>query len=143
MTTERALKWLLRFIGFTTIPALVAAVMPQSWFEHLIHRVDPAIPVGLLVTYLGRLLMALYAFTGLLCFIMATDVHRYRPLIWVLGVGSLIAASIGFVALVSAVPLADRSGFYWVVFVDFAEGFAQALLLVILLVRIPKANPRP
>ncbi len=136
MSAEFALKCLLRFIGITTIPAFIAAVMPQSWFAYLIHRVDPAIPAGLLVTYLGRILMALYAFVGLQCFIFATDITRYRPLIWILGLGSLGAALTGLIALVAVVPSDERAGFFWVMFGDFAEGLVQGLLLVILLFRI-------
>ena len=135
MNAESGLKWLLRFIGITTLPALVAAVMPQSWFAWLIHQADPGIPVGILVTYLGRILMALYALIGLECFICATDIRRYRPLIWVLGVGSLAGALIGLVALFSAVPSGERAGLFWIVFCDFAEGLVQAILLVILLLR--------
>ena len=135
MSAESAVKWLLRFIGVTTIPALVAAVMPQSWFAYLIHRVDPAIPVGLLVTYLGRILMAMYALIGLQCFIFATDVRRYRPLIWIVGAGSIAAGFIGLVALFSTVPSDRWTGFFWVLFGDFAEGLVQGIVLVILLSR--------
>jgi hypothetical protein len=142
MNAESATKWLLRFIGITTIPALVAAVMPQSWFACLIHRVDPTIPVGLLVTYLGRILMALYALIGLQCFLFATDLRRYRPLIWIVGVGSVALALTGLIALFSTVAWDQRTGFFWVVFWDFAEGLVQGLLLVILLLRIQYSTSR-
>jgi len=136
------MKWLLRFIGITTIPAFIAAVMPQSWFACLIHRAEPGIPVGFLVTYLGRILMALYALVGLQCFIFAADIRRYRPLIWILGVGSLAATLIGLIALFSTVPSDQRTGFFWVVFWDFAEGFVQAVLVVVLLLRIRHSGSR-
>ncbi len=142
MNAESGLKWLLRFIGITTLPAFVAAVMPQSWFAYLIHRADPGIPVGILVTYLGRILMALYVLIGLACFICATDIRRYRPLIWVLGVGSLAVAVIGLAALFLAVPSDERAGLFWIVFCDFAEGLVQAILLVILLLRTPFSASR-
>ena len=142
MNAESAVKWLLRFIGITTIPAFVAAVMPESWFAYVIHRAEPGTPAGLLVTYLGRILMALYALIGLQCFIFATDIRRYRPLIWILGVGSLAGALIGLIALFSTVPSAQRTGFFWVVFWDFAEGLAQGLVLVVLLLRIQSSGSR-
>ena len=142
MNAESAVKWLLRFIGVTTIPAFVAAVMPQSWFAWLIHRVDPGIPVGLLVTYLGRILMALYAFIGLQCFIFATDIKRYRPLIWIVGAGSMAATLTGLIVLFSTVPSDQWTGFFWVVFWDFAEGLAQGLVLVILLSRVQHSRSR-
>jgi len=141
MTAESGLKWLLRFIGITTIPAFIAAVMPQSWLAFLIHKAEPGMSTGILVTYLARGMMLMYAFVGLQCFIFAADIRRYRPLIWILGVGSLIAALIGLIVLFSTVPLGHRTGFFWIVFGDFAEGFAQAVLLVILLLRIPHCEP--
>ncbi|MCX5637152.1 MAG: hypothetical protein NTX52_05600 [Planctomycetota bacterium] len=141
MTAESGLKWLLRFIGITTIPAFIAAVMPQSWLAFLIHKAEPGMSTGILLTYLTRILMLMYAFVGLQCFIFAADIRRYRPLIWILSVGSLIVALIGLIVLFSAVPPGHRTGFFWIVFGDFAEGFAQAVLLVILLLRIPRCAP--
>ncbi len=138
MTAEAGLKWLLRFIGITTIPAFIAAVMPQSWLAFLVNKAAPGTSVGILVTYLARGLMAMFFLIGLQCFIFASDIKRYRPLIWLLGVGSLIVALIGLIVLFSTVPQGHQTGFFWIVFGDFAEGFAQAVLLVILLLRIPR-----
>jgi hypothetical protein len=141
MTAESGLKWLLRFIGITTIPAFIAAVMPQSWVAFLIHKAEPGMSTGILATYLARILMLMYAFVGLQCFIFAADIRRYRPLIWLLGVGSLIVAPIGLIVLFSTVPPGHQTGFFWIVFGDFAEGFTQAVLVVILLLRIPRCAP--
>jgi hypothetical protein len=140
MTAESGLKWLLRFIGITTIPAFIAAVMPQSWLAYMIDKAEPGTPTGILVTYLARILMAMYAFIGLQCFVFAADIKRYRPLIWILAIVSLIVASVGLIVLFSTVPSSLRTGFFWIVFGDFAEGFAQAVLLVILLSRIPRCD---
>jgi hypothetical protein len=137
MTAESGLKWLLRFIGVTTIFAFIAAVMPQSWLAYMVDKAEPGTSAGILVTYLARVLMAVYALIGLQCFVFASDIKRYRPLIWIMSVGSLIIALIGLIVLFSTVPLGHRTGFFWVVFGDFAEGFAQAVLVVILLLRIP------
>jgi len=140
MTAESGLKWLLRFIGVTTIPAFIAAVMPQSWVAYLINKAEPGTSTGILVTYLARGLMAMYALVGLQCFVFSSDIRRYRPLIWILGVGSLIVALIGLIVLFSTVPPDHRTGFFWIVFGDFAEGFAQAVLLVILLLRMQQGE---
>jgi hypothetical protein len=137
MTAETGLKWLLRFIGITTIPAFIAAVMPQSWLIFLIHKAEPGLSAGILVTYLARILTLMYAFVGLQCFIFASDIRRYLPLIWMIGVGTVVVTVIGLIALFTGVAPEHRAGFFWVVFGDFAEGFAQAVLLVILLLRIP------
>jgi len=142
MTAESGVKWLLRFIAFTTLFALVAAVMPQPWLIYMIHKMDPEVPVGLFVTYLFRVLMGVFAFIGLFCVVASMDVHRYRPLIWILGVACLIGALAGLIALFIGVPPDQRIGFFWFAFVDLAEGLAQGLLLVALLLRIPRRNAR-
>lgn len=143
MTAESGLKWLLRFIWFTTLFAFFAAVMPQSWLAWAIDKGAPGTSTGILVTYLARMLMVLYAFVGLQCLLFSTDIPRYRPLIWIIGVGSLIGTPIGLIALFSQVPPDQRTGIFWIVFVDLAEGLAQAVLMVILLLRIPHRDRRP
>jgi len=142
MTAESGLKWLLRFIAVTTIPAFIAAVMPQSWLVLLIHKAEPGMSTGILVTYLARGLMLMYAFVGLECFIFSTDIRRYLPLIWILGVGAVVVTLVGIIALFAGVTPDHRVGLFWIVFCDFAEGFAQAVLLVVLLSRIPRRNLR-
>lgn len=140
MTAETGLRWLLRFIWVTTLPALVAAAMPQPWLAWLIDKGAPGTEAGILVTYLARMLMVMYAFIGLQCLIASTDIRRYLPLIRVLGIGSLIIAPVGLIVLFFQVPPDQRTDMFWIVFVDFAEGLAQAVLLVVLLLRIPRSN---
>ncbi len=142
MTAESGLKWLLRFIGLTTIPAFVAGIMPQSWLAFLIHKVEPGMSIGILVTYLARVLMLMYAFVGLQCFIIAADIKRYLPLIWVLGVGSIAATIAGLIALFAGVAPDHRTRLFWIVFGDFAEGLVQGVLLVVLLCRVARRAPR-
>jgi hypothetical protein len=137
MKAEVGLKWLLRFIGITTIPAFIAAVMPQSWLAHMVNKAAPGTSVGILITYLARVLMAVYFLAGIECFIFSADIKRYRPVIWVLAVGGLAITLVGLIALFAGVSPEHRVGFFWIVFGDFAEGLAQAILVVILLLRIP------
>ncbi len=138
MTAESGLKWLLRFIAATIIPAFFAAVMPQSWIVNLIHKAEPQTNVGILFTYFFRGLMAAYAYIGLQCLVFSFDINRYRPLIWILSLASLIVASIGLIVLFWFVPPINRTGLFWIVFADFAEGLAQAFLAAILLLRIAR-----
>jgi len=140
MTAESGLKWVLRFIGITTIFAFIAAVMPQSWVAFLIHKAEPGMSIGILVTYLARGMMLMYAFVGLECFVFAADIKRYRPLIWILGVGTGVVTLVGIIALFAGVAPDHRVGFFWIVFGDFAEGFAQGVLVVILLLRIARGH---
>jgi len=144
VTAESGLKWLLRFMCFTTLFAFFAAVMPQSWLVHWINKGAPGTPVGVLVTYLARMLMIMYAFVGLEFLIISMDIPRYLPLIWVLGVESLALALIGLTVLFTQVPPGERNAMFWIVFVDFAEGLAQGILLVVLLLCIRRhATPQP
>ena len=94
------------------------------------------------MTYLARVVMILYAFVGLECLLFSFDVPRYRPLIWIIGVGSLIGTLVGLIALFSSVPADQRTGIFWIVFVDFAEGLAQGVLIIVLLLRIPRCDRR-
>jgi len=137
VTAESGTRWLLRFIGITTIPAFVAAILPQPWLIHLINEVDPGASTGILMTYLARMLMAMYAFVGIEAFIFASDVRRYRPLILILGAGGAAVALIGLLVLLAAVSSEGRTRVFWIVFIDFAEGFAHTLLLAILIRRVP------
>jgi hypothetical protein len=125
MTAETGLKWLLRFIAVTTIPAFIAVVMPQSWLAYMVNKAEPGMSTGILVTYLARMLMLMYAFVGLQCFIFSTDIRRYLPLIWILGVGSVVVGLAGLIALFAGFAPDYRVGPFWIVFCDFAEGFAQ------------------
>lgn len=142
VTAESGVKWLLRFIAFTTLFALIAAVMPQPWLVHFIHMADPEVPVGIFVSYLFRMLMGMFVLTGLLCVVLSTDVQGYRPLIWILGIACLIGALAGLIALFLAVPPDQRVGFFWIAFVDQAEGLAQSVLLVVLLLHVPRRSLR-
>jgi hypothetical protein len=141
MMAESGLKWVLRFIAVTTIPAFIAAVMPQSWLVLLIHKAEPGMSTGILVTYLVRILMLMYAFVGLQCFIFSTDIERYRALVWIIGVGTVVVTLVGIIALFAGVAPDHRAGFFWVVFGDFTDGLVKGILVVILLLRIPRGHP--
>ena len=137
MTAETGVKWLLRALSITTIPAFVAAVMPQSWLAGMFNWADPEISAGLLVTYVTRCLMGLYAFLGVQAIIWSNNVKRYRPVIVNLCVFCLIFAITGLTILVTTVPPAERNRVFWIIFVDLAEGLAHLVLLTILILRVP------
>jgi hypothetical protein len=137
MTAETGVKWLLRFISLTTIPAFVAAVMPQRWLVFSLNWIEPGFTVGLLGSYLIRCLMGVYAFLGIQAAIWSTDVKRYHPLILNLCVCVLIAVPMALAALFIAVPLAEHTKVFWIIFVDLAEALAHTALLTILVRRVP------
>jgi hypothetical protein len=141
MTAETGLKWLLRFIAITTLMAFFSAVMPQSWLSYLIDKGAPGTQAGILITYMARMLSILYVFVGLLCFIFSFDITRYRPIIWLIGIGSIVVTIIGIIFLFFAVRPENRTGVFWIVFIDLAGGFLQGILMVVLLMRIPYVKP--
>ena len=140
MTAETDVKWLLRVLSITTIPAFVAAVMPQSRLAGIFNWVEPGFSTGFLEMYITRCLMGAYAFIGIQAAIWSTDVKRYRPLILNLCAFCLIAAIAGLTALVTTVPPAQRTRVFWIIFVDLAEGLAHLVLLTILILRVPAHN---
>lgn len=46
MSAETGAKWVLRFITLTTVPAFVAAVMPQRWLVFGLNSVEPGYAPG-------------------------------------------------------------------------------------------------
>jgi hypothetical protein len=141
MKAETGLKWLLRFIAMMSLMALFSAVMPQSWLSFLIDKGAPGTTTGILITYLARMLFILYALVGLQCFIFSFDIPRYRPIIWLIGGGSVAVTVIGIIFLFCLFVAESRTGVFRIVFADLAEGFLQGILIVILLLRIPYSKP--
>ncbi|MBN1911514.1 MAG: hypothetical protein JW818_17360 [Pirellulales bacterium] len=59
MTAEFCVKWLLRILALTTVPALLAAVAPQDFLAGLLDWMQPGFSAGLLESYIMRCLMGL------------------------------------------------------------------------------------
>ncbi len=80
------LLWLLRLFGVTTLAATEAIVMPYDWMNLIHQRLGmgelPHLPI---VEYLTRSISALYALHGALILFVSLDVHRYLPIVRVLG----------------------------------------------------------
>ena len=143
MKAETGVKWLLRIISLTTIPAFVAAVMPQPNLVNLMNWLQPGFSAGLMESYIMRCLMGLYALLGIHAVIWSCDVMRYRPLILSLCIFCTIAAIVGLVALTSSVAPDNRTRTYWIIFIDLAEGLAHLLLLTFLTLRVPTYVEKP
>jgi hypothetical protein len=142
MIAENGLKWLLRFMALFSCLALIGIVIPPTWLAWFLQKAQPGTPDGILTNYLFRMLMLMYAWAGLQCWIYSGDVRRYILLIWIVGVGSLVVAAIGIALLFFMVPQDQHTWFFWVAFVDFAEGFVQAVPLVVLLFLV-RRKPSP
>ncbi len=142
MTAETGVKWLLRILSITAIPALVTAVAPQSWFVNILNWMEPEFSAGLLESYITRCLMGLYAFLGIQAVIWSMDVKRYRPVILNLCVFCIIFAIAGLTVLFTAFSPAERTRVFWIIFIDLAEGLAHTVLLTILILRVPAHDHR-
>ena len=137
MTAETGAKWLMRVLAITTVPAFLAAVMPQTRFVQLLHWMEPGCEVGTLLTYTMRCLLALYAILGVQFVIWSNNVKRYRPTILSICICFIIFAIAGLTALITTVPPDQRTRMYWIAFIDMAEGIVPVILLTILIFRVP------
>ena len=140
MTAETGVKWLLRLISITTIPAFLAAIMPQTNLVALLNWMQPGYSGGLLESYIMRCLMGVYALLGVQAVIWSTDVKRYRPLIISLCIFCIPVAIVGLVVLFATVSPTTRGKTFWIIFVDLAEGLAHLVLLLILTLRVPRCS---
>lgn len=100
---EVALLLIMRIMAVAAMTATGAVLMPHAWMDAIHQALGlgdlPRLPV---VEYLTRSLSAMYVFHGVLLWVIAGDLRRYRPLavlssaaLAVFGVGTL---SIGFYA---------------------------------------------
>jgi hypothetical protein len=126
---DKRLKILLRIVGVTTLFALVGVLMPKSWMASTHQWLGlgelPDVPI---VQNLARSTSAFYAIFGAVCFVMATDLGRYRPLVRFLGV---VVALFGVVLIV--IDLTAGMPWWWTV----SEGLSTIMFgaLMFLLAR--------
>ncbi len=90
MRSERWLALVLRVNGVLMLLALPAALMPTQWMDAIHQALGMGtLPRGPIVEYLARTESALYAVIGAATLLIASDLKRFRPLIWLWGVASL------------------------------------------------------
>jgi hypothetical protein len=95
---QRALALLLRVEAAIVFCALPAVVMPTSWMAAVHASLGLGeLPRAPIVEYLTRSLSMLYVGWAPLLWVMAGDLRRYLPLVWVFGWLSLLG---GFTFLV-------------------------------------------
>ncbi|HIJ52681.1 MAG TPA: hypothetical protein HPP66_05945 [Planctomycetes bacterium] len=141
-TAERNLKLLLRVVGITSLPAIVAVFMPYSWLVRSVELAEPGTPVLVLVSYLARLLSAFYVLLGGMMVVFSTDVRRYAGAIRLVALWSLMAV-VGF--LIYGAPALVKGGFGWFIWFvagDVVFGFALAVAILLLQWRIAKQDKR-
>lgn len=138
--TERGLKLLLRIVGIVSLPAIIAVFMPYSWLVRGVELAEPGTPVGVLVSYLARLLSAFYVLLGGMMVVFSTDVRRYAGAIRLVALWSLMAV-VGF--LIYGGPALVKGGFGWFIWFvagDVAFGFTFAVAILLLQSQIAKQD---
>jgi len=122
---ERLLRWFLWGVGAALVTALPFVFLPRAWHA-AIHEewigLGPY-PEGPIIDYLVRSVSAVYALSGLFCWLVATDLHRYRPMVAFLG-----ATSVAWGVLMTTVDVRLGLPWWWIL----GEGVAAIVLGVIL-----------
>jgi hypothetical protein len=125
MNRQRLQSWLLRVAGSVEILAFGAVLMPRSWMEasHAWLGLGE-MPRGAVLMFMIRQASYVYGMHGVLLWILASDVARYRPLIRFTSFSFLLAAPVFLIIdHTSGLPL------YWIVSDTAACAFFGVSLL--------------
>jgi hypothetical protein len=82
-------RWLSRVLRILAVPVLLAipcAFLPVAWMDvtHQWLGLGP-LPNAPILEYLARSCSLLYGFHGFILLLIASDVRRYLPVIWLMG----------------------------------------------------------
>lgn len=105
--SDRLISNLMRFDACLQLCALVAVCMPLAWIQYLHTAIGLGdFPTGPISEYLARSLSAFYAMHGVITWVLANDVPRYRPLIrvWAFSFVALGVATI-LICMATKLPL--------------------------------------
>ncbi|QDT13904.1 hypothetical protein [Stieleria marina] len=106
LKSDKLLLLYLRLVGYFTLLAFAAAVMPERWMIDIAQwlTIDP-FPEHPLTFYLARNLSLLYGFVGIGLLVIANDIDRYRPMVRMLAYGTIAFGVLQIVCdLMSAMP---------------------------------------
>jgi hypothetical protein len=131
---DKYLRLLLRAGGCLLVSAFPTMLLPVDWMaashEWLGMGAFPRRPV---VDYLARSAAVLYGFHGILLFVVARDLARYRPLI-----GYLVFTNVTFGLMLVAVDLHAGLPAWW----TLVEGPSVLMIGVLMYVlNSPRASP--
>lgn len=107
MSRDRILVWALRAAGVVEMLAFVSVVMPREWMEVSHRRLGMGdMPEGAVLMFMIRQASYAYGMHGILLWLLASDVRRYRPVIVFTGATFLLAGPVFFaVDYTSGMPL--------------------------------------
>ena len=135
MSAERWLVILLRFNAIMLFFAAFSVVMPFLWMieahDWLGMGTLPEMPV---IAYLIRTISCLYFIIGVLTWLFANEVHRYRPLIFLSGWSHM-----GFGVAVLFIDIGVHMPWWWIA-MEGPSVFSTGLLMLLLLRKIPSES---
>lgn len=95
MNARRLQAWVMRLVGLVEIFAFLAVVMPSSWMEARYASLGTgAMPQGPVFDAVMRQVSWTYGLHGIAMWFIASDVMRYRPLVWLTAIGYLLTAPV-------------------------------------------------
>ena len=134
-TAERLLKLVLRLTGAALCLATPFIFLPRAEYGAIHEWLGfGPYPDGPIIDYLARSASAMYALSGVFCWLVSYDVRRHGRVILFLG-----ASSIAFGALMLAVEFQLGLPWWWVL----GEGVAAVVLGIVLLVLQTRAARAP
>ncbi len=78
-------------IGYLSLLAFGAAVMPQKWIVEIAEELGfEPFPSAPITFYLARNLSLLYGFVGCTLLVISSDLVRYRPLVRKIAIGTVL-----------------------------------------------------
>jgi hypothetical protein len=133
-SAERWLSLALRILSVPVLLAIPCALLPVAWMDstHQWLGLGP-LPEAPILEYLARSSSLLYGFHGLLLLLVATDVRRYLPVIWLLGGAGLL-----FGVAIFAIDYAAGLPAHWR-WVEAGAIIAESIVVLVLAWRAAKA----
>ena len=130
--SEKILKLLLRFLGTTSLFALVFVAAPNSWLDSIHSSLGMGqLPDKPVVGYLARSTSAFYALLGGLFWIVSFDLGRHRLVLRYLGVAITL-----FGGALLIIDWSEGLPFLWKVWEGpFLMGFGLAIFFLSRMIR--------
>ena len=127
MTSEHALRLILRLLGSSSLLALIFVAAPYAWMDSIHSTLGMGqLPDSPVVGYLARSTSAFYALLGGLFWVVSFDLVRHRPVLIYLGAA---IASFGLVLLI--VDWTEGMQSFWTVWEGpFVIAFGLTLLFL-------------
>ena len=131
--SDKALVWIMRIMGGSMMFAIIAVLMPDSWLQAAVAKVESGVPVGPLVEYMARGWSVFYFMLGGLIWLFSADLTRYLPAIrWTAWCYTLINGA--FLAILGWLyaTIEGWTWFFGMIVFDVAVAFLFGLALLLL-----------